>query len=150
MFKKMGIYQIIAVLLILACLGILGYIFFKKNKTRTMQNNQITATKFQGKIKGIVTDCFITGVCSVILEPNIVIMVGENPGDVSPEIREKTMSEWGRLIGFELDEKYIGRIVEVYAKDAGVSESNNIHFYTLEGKSWLLEGHREYYIKLLP
>lgn len=140
----MGIYQILTVLLILVCLGIFGYVFSKKNfKTQRKPDDQTTTAKFQGKIKNIVTDCFTTGACSVILESNAVITVGENPGDVSPEIREKMMRVWGRLIGFELDEKYIGRTVEVYARDGGVLKGNNFHYYTLEGNP-------EYYIKLLP
>lgn len=101
MFKKVGIYQIITVLLVLACLGIFGYVFSKKKvKTETIPGSQIITAEFQGKIKGIVTDCFTTGICSVILEPNIVIMVGENPGDVSPDIREKVASAWGRTINW--------------------------------------------------
>lgn len=63
---------------------------------------------------------------------------------------EKKTSNLEQLIGFEFDEKYIGRRVKVFAKDMGVSENNNIHLYALEGKSWLLEDHQKYYIQLLP
>ncbi len=141
----MGANRILIIILILACLGVSIY-FFKNNfKTMVIPNDQVKTAKFQGTIKKIITDCFTTGACSVILESNAVITVAENPGDVSPEIREKLTgkSESGRLIGFELNEKYIGRTVEVYAKDAGVPvKSSGIHYYTLKGS-------REYYIKLL-
>jgi len=140
----MSTHQILTILLILVCLVIFGYIFYsKKFKIETIPDSQIVATKFQGKIKDIVTDCFTNGACSVILESNAVITVGENPGDVSPEIIEKYTNTWGRLIGFELDKKYIGRTVEVYAKDTGSLKGSNINYYTMGGSS-------EYYIKLLP
>ena len=132
--------------LILAMLGVVCYAFFYKNRRKPpISRNfgvQAKTVKFQGVIKDMRMDCYMTGFCVISLEPNIIVSAGYNPGDVSPKIREAQEKIWGRLIGFEMGKKYIGSPVELFAEDKGASLDGKNHHYTLEGNE-------NYYIKLL-
>ena len=140
----MNIYQSFGIVLVLSAIGYFGFAYASKNvEIKTASEDLPTTAKFQGKIKQVNTDCWTTGPCSVVLESNAVITTEINRGDVLQRDSDEPKIVWGVLIGFKLDQKYIGRNVEVFAKDTGSFRNSDTHYYTLEGS-------RDYYIKMLP
>lgn len=83
---------------------------------------------FQGTITGVNQGCFVDAICSYKVDDYNVIVVEGMVSNPNPQV--------GKVIGVELDEKYIGTKVEVYAKTISESE------LTIFGKD-------EYYIKAL-
>lgn len=145
----MGIFNMmlrVTIILLISAVIITSYVLYMKRQEVSMKKdfkNQAKTEKFVGVIKEMRMDCYLTGTCLIFLEPNIIITVGYNPGDVSPQVREAQREIWGELIGFEVGKEYIGRKVEIYAEDKGSSLDNNYRHYTIEGN-------KNYYIKLLP
>lgn len=130
----------IYILLAIAVIVVLVYNPFRRNKPEPEnENNMNKPQKITGVIKNMGLGCFTTGPCTVVLEPNIVIMVAYNPGDVAPALQENGV--WGK-VGFELDKKYIGSKVEAWAKSTGSLKDGEFVYYTLEGNE-------DYYIKLI-
>ena len=138
----------VAIILLIFAVIITSYVLYMKREGIAMGKdfeNQVKTEKFVGVIKEMRMGCYLTGYCEILLEPNISILAGYNPGDASPEILKAQEGIWGELIGFEVgkEKEYIGRKVEVYAEDKSWLLDSNYRRYTLKGN-------KSYYIKLLP
>ncbi len=123
------------VILILTLI-ILIFLFLSYKYQKRIQNisNPIQGIKFTGIVTETNNGCWADGVCSIKVDDKWIVaeIGGLRPPNSKPEIR-------GNLIGISFSQdtdKYIGKKVEVYAKQT-------------DNNSFTIYGNEKYYIKLL-
>ncbi len=123
---------ILAVIVLLLFVGGAYYFRAKDNTSATIQNSG--EKRFTGTITEVNTGCWSDGTCSLRVDNTWIIT---EYGGLTPN--GPTLPE-GKLIGFSFRNDvhtYIGRMVEVYAKDMS------------DGKTLTIYGSPNYYVKLL-